>query len=166
MHGRYEERISMISSDRICLVPMSRREAEAIVGAIREGRNWADGYPTDGDVIVAHQLLNHDPESSGTLYQVLLTDTELVIGGIGFKAPPDSDGTAEIGYGIAPEYQGRGLATEAVVAILGAAADDPAISLVFAEVENDNTASCRVAEKAGMRLARVEGDRRYYEWSA
>jgi RimJ/RimL family protein N-acetyltransferase len=146
---------------------MSRHEAEAVVAASRQGRNWARGYPTEGDVIVAQHLREHrdDLAGSGAAYQVLLADTGLVIGGIGFKAPPDAAGRVEVGYGIVPEYQGRGLATEALVALLDGVSDEPAIALVFAEVEDENIASRRVAEKAGMRLARVAGDRRYYEWS-
>src|SRR4051812_22951945 len=37
----------------------------------------------------------------------------VAIGRCGFKGPPDADGMVEIAYGLAPEYQGRGYATEA-----------------------------------------------------
>jgi RimJ/RimL family protein N-acetyltransferase len=147
---------------------MSGVEADAVVTGSREGQNWACGYPTEGDVIVARHLRWHhaDPDGAGAVYQILLADTGLVIGGIGFKAPPNAAGRVEVGYGIVPEYQGRGLATEALKALLDAVSDDPAIALVIAEVEDENVASRRVAEKVGMHLTRVEGDCRYYEWSS
>ena len=39
-----------------------------------------------------------------------------VVGLGGFKGPADRAGEVEIGYGIAPEYRGQGLATEAAKA--------------------------------------------------
>ena len=38
----------------------------------------------------------------------------LIVGMIGFKSPPDSNGSVEIGYGIVPSRQGQGFATQAV----------------------------------------------------
>jgi RimJ/RimL family protein N-acetyltransferase len=39
------------------------------------------------------------------------------IGQCGFKGPPGTDGVVEIAYGIAPEHQGKGYATEAAAAL-------------------------------------------------
>ncbi len=44
----------------------------------------------------------------------------VLVGWGGFKGPP-TDGSVEIGYAIAPEWQGRGLATCAVLGMLGEA---------------------------------------------
>ena len=41
-----------------------------------------------------------------------------VIGCGGFKGPPGADGVVEIAYGVVPEYQGRGYATEAAQALV------------------------------------------------
>lgn len=75
----------------------------------------------------------------------------------GFKGSPgvvgryDAMGEVEIGYGIAPEYQGRGYMTEAVRALIAWAFDDPACQAVIApEVLRSNPASSRVLAKAGM----------------
>src|SRR5688572_14494451 len=51
-------------------------------------------------------------------FAVVHREARLVIGGASFKGPPDEAGMVEIAYGIAPEFQGRGLATEAAVALL------------------------------------------------
>ncbi len=128
----------MITSARLHLVPLSDTEARAILAGERKGRNWAVGYPTDGDSIVAQHHLEHanDPVA----YQVVLNATGSVIGGIGFKGPPDASGTIEVGYGIAPEHQGHGLATEALRTLLAAAGNDPKIHMVFAETVIENRA--------------------------
>jgi ribosomal-protein-alanine N-acetyltransferase len=55
-----------------------------------------------------------------------------------------------LGYGIVPEYRGRGLATEAAGAVL-AWAERHDVD-VYSSVRPPNPASARVLEKIGMRL--------------
>lgn len=76
----------------------------------------------------------------------------ILIGGGGFKGPPDDTGTVEIGYSIVPEYYGRGLATEAVGAMTAWAFGHPAIRRVIAETLPELAASRRVLEKTGFAL--------------
>lgn len=71
-----------------------------------------------------------------------------VIGDLSFKGL-QKDGSVEIGYGIKPEYQGRGLATEAVTAMTRWAITQPGVLRVEAETEPNNIASRRVLEKSG-----------------
>jgi RimJ/RimL family protein N-acetyltransferase len=59
----------------------------------------------------------------------------------------------EVGYELLPEVWGRGLATEAVAATLGAAFDSLALDRVIAVVKPGNHASVRVLEKSGLRPA-------------
>ena len=69
------------------------------------------------------------------------------VGGIGFKNKPSSRGEVEIGYGICPSFQGRGVATEAVVALCDFAS--PRALAVLAATDRENVASQRVLEKSG-----------------
>ena len=70
------------------------------------------------------------------------------IGDLCFKGL-DSNGVAEIGYGILEEYQGQGYATEAVKAALSWAFQNPNVTAIEAETDADNAASKRVLEKCG-----------------
>lgn len=70
------------------------------------------------------------------------------VGSLCFKGLQD-DGSAEIGYGILTEYQGRGYATEAVNSAVSWALRQPGVTRVEAETEPDNKASQRVLEKCG-----------------
>ena len=70
------------------------------------------------------------------------------VGDLCFKGRND-DGSVEIGYGILPEYQGRGYATEAVEAMVSWALCQSGVRRVEAETEPDNKASQRVLEKCG-----------------
>ena len=60
-----------------------------------------------------------------------------------------SDGCAEIGYGILPQYCGNGYATEAVTGAVKWAFAQPQVTRIEAETERDNIASQMVLEKSG-----------------
>lgn len=72
------------------------------------------------------------------------------IGELCFKGL-DSNGIAEIGYGITEKYQNNGYATEAVKAVLEWALNDPNVTAVEAETDFENVASKRVLEKCGFK---------------
>jgi RimJ/RimL family protein N-acetyltransferase len=71
------------------------------------------------------------------------------IGSSGFWGPP-INGRVVFGYGVAPTFQGNGVATAAVRLMLDMAFEYPAITEVFAETGVDNIASRRVVEKNGL----------------
>ena len=60
--------------------------------------------------------------------------------------------TAELGYYIAEEYWGKGVMTEAVKQICEYVFKNSDIVRIYAEPFADNTASCRVLEKAGFQF--------------
>lgn len=70
------------------------------------------------------------------------------IGELSFKGI-DSNGVAEIGYGVMTEYESRGYATEAVSAIVHWAVQQPGVTRIEAETEYGNAASQRVLAKCG-----------------
>lgn len=72
-----------------------------------------------------------------------------VVGSCAFKGPPDPDGAVEIAYGVDPEYQGRGFATEAAEALIDFARRSDGVRLVRAHTLPGNSASTRVLEKCG-----------------
>ena len=59
------------------------------------------------------------------------------------------EGTTEIGYGLLPEFWGKGYATEAVKAITEWASRQQGVKLIEAETDAENIASQRVLIKAG-----------------
>ena len=75
----------------------------------------------------------------------------LLIGLAGFPGPPDSDGIAEIAYGIAPAYQGKGYATEVANALIDFASSDSRVKKIRAHTLAEPNASTRVLEKCGLK---------------
>jgi len=72
-----------------------------------------------------------------------------VVGKCGFKGPPGADGVVEIAYGVAPEHQGKGYATEAAAALTTYAFRDGQVRVVRAHTLPQPNASTRVLTKCG-----------------
>src|SRR5687767_11123994 len=53
-----------------------------------------------------------------------------VVGTAGFKAPPSPDGVVELAYGVEPEHQGKGFATEAAAALTAFAFSSDRVRIV------------------------------------
>ena len=69
---------------------------------------------------------------------------------VGFCGLVDTGDGPEIGWRLARDYWGQGLATEAAAAVLNHARDTLRLSRVVATVQVANAASVRVIEKLGM----------------
>jgi RimJ/RimL family protein N-acetyltransferase len=161
--GKDAHRIAtdLIATDRLVLRRLTLAEARAVVALERDGRGWAADYPTEGDLVVAGIAVeageHYDETGDFGVYQVLLVESGEVVGGIGFIHPPEA-GAAEVGYGLAESARGRGLATEALRAVVARAAE-LGVTTVVAMTGVDNVASQRVLERlAFRRLATVVED--------
>ena len=75
------------------------------------------------------------------------------VGGIGFTVQPDvGRRSAEIGYWLGEKFWGRGIATDALIAMTDHAFANYDICRIYAYVFGWNGASARVLEKAGYTL--------------
>lgn len=90
-----------------------------------------------------------DPWQFG--FAVIHKNDNVLIGTGGFPGPPDSNGVAEIAYGIVPHYQGCGYATEAAKALIDFATRDPRVRTICAHTLAEINASTRVLEKCGLK---------------
>ena len=147
---------------------LTRAEAERVIRRRHdpEDPRWADGYPLDGDSRACASYVRHLPAGGGPgstdrfgYYQI--SENGTVIGGIGFHAPP-SDGVVEIGYGVVPGARGRGVAKEALRRIIDIAESAGVVSVV-GRTSEDNVASQRVMESAGMAKTGRDSDFLHFE---
>lgn len=87
-----------------------------------------------------------------TYWLIHLREENRGVGLVGFKGIPNEKGEVEIGYGIAPSYQGRGYMTEAVKALTAWAFSHPECKAITAPlVKPENFGSQHVLEKSGFR---------------
>lgn len=83
-------------------------------------------------------------------YLFLFRPDQAVVGLGGFKAVPGPDRTVEIGYSVAPRYQGKGVATSAARQLIEVAFASGLVDCVHAHTLAEPNASTRVLEKCGM----------------
>ena len=88
-----------------------------------------------------------DPWRDG--FAVVQVNANSVIGFCSFTGPPSEDGRVEIAYGIAPDYQRRGYATEAARALIAYAWASGKVATICAHTLPERNASTRVLERCG-----------------
>ncbi|HVH66426.1 MAG TPA: GNAT family N-acetyltransferase [Gemmatimonadales bacterium] len=127
------------------LIPVTREEAIAMV----EAMSPADRAHVSPDWLArVHASTGADPWTYG--FSIVQRGTGVAVGTCGFKGPPAADGVVEIAYGIHPEHQGKGYATEAAE-VLATYAFDSGAGVVRAHTLPEPNASTRVLTKCGFR---------------
>lgn len=97
---------------------------------------------------IPQTLLNPENFQWFTNWEIVITDQNISIGGIGFGGYPTS-GVTEIGYMIDEKYQKNGFATEALSCLLDWAFLNPILKTVMADTPKDNLPSQNVLLKNG-----------------
>ena len=145
-----------IQTENLILAPHLPRHLRALLRGVEEFQNTAGLRVADG---IRDQLLSASAEFITRLesakqvdpwqfgFAVIHKIDNVMIGMCGFPGPPDANGVAEIAYGIAPAYQGKGYATEAADALIDFAGSDPRVKLICAHTLAERSASTRVLEK-------------------
>lgn len=126
-----------------CRTPEGRR-------SVHFGPQWP------GDALAAYPRLR-DGLAPGSSVEGTFTVVERAsydaVGQVGTTGEVE-EGAVEIGYGLNEDARGRGLATEAVEALVAHLLARPGVDRVTAETSVANLASQRVLERAGFRQVR------------
>ena len=148
-----------VATERLTLDLITPAEAALMLAGGRDPK-WHPDYPRPDDRDAASMVKGDDPWGPR---HIIRTFDELVFGSIGFFGPPspatDDVPEVEIGYGLVSDARGRGVATEAVRALLKLT--DAYGVRVRASVLPDNAASIRVLAKCGfteLRGANEDGE--------
>ena len=147
----------MIHTDRLTLRPLAESDTDRLMEFwnLPEVMRWLLRGPSTADGLSG--WIRQSTQSPDAHTQAVLLD-DVVIGvvnlrlGDGLNQPGGPTRTvADLGYTFDPAYSGRGLATEAVRAVITMAFDDLGARRVTAGAFADNVASVRILEKLGMR---------------
>jgi len=149
-----------IQTKNLILAPHLPRYLRALLRSAEEFENTSGLRVADG---IREQLLNASSDFIARLerakepdpwqfgFAIIHKIDNVLMGMCGFPGPPDSNGVAEIAYGIAPDYQRRGYATEAATALIEFASSDTRVKTICAHTLTENNASTRVLEKCGFK---------------
>jgi len=147
-----------IQTRNLILAPHLPRHLRALVRGPEEFENTAGLRVADG---IRDQLLTASADFLSRLeaarqadpwrfgFAVIHKGDNALIGMAGFPAPPNSEGVAEIAYGIAPAYQGKGYATEVAQALVEFASRDARVRKICAHTLAETNASTSVLAKCG-----------------
>jgi ribosomal-protein-alanine N-acetyltransferase len=105
-------------------------------------------YTSRHAVEFLRSVVGREPE---TLFAIAVGGE--AVGGIGFVLQQDVERvSAEVGYWLGEPFWGRGIATEALIALTTYALERHRLTRLFAVPFAANQGSCRVLEKAGYTL--------------
>lgn len=84
-----------------------------------------------------------------TNWEIILKEENVAVGGIGFSGLPSETGTSMTGYGLDVRYHGRGIASEALQAIIPWGFKNENLKAIVADTPLLNFPSQRVLQKNG-----------------
>jgi RimJ/RimL family protein N-acetyltransferase len=139
----------------VSLRQVEESESRNITEGVRPGVGWADDFPAKGDLAAMRMArLPLQPDEPWSAQWLIVVD-DVVSGTIGFKGAPRVN-EVEIGYGVVPSRQRRGVAAAALSQLLALIAGR---SLdVLAETATWNEASQSVLRHAGFQLVSQRRD--------
>ena len=146
-----------IPTPRLDLHPLPPALIRAVLAADWPAAAALAPFPVDGDAFAGADYvlrlrlaqLEQDPSEQPWLYRAAVSrETGRVVGRGGFHAPPDAEGTVEIGYEVAPAERGQGLATEIAVGLLRWGAEHGA-TRCLASIRPDNAPSLAISRRLG-----------------
>ena len=144
-----------IVTDRLILRPLSAADSEALFAyrSLPEVCRYQSWEPTSLQEAVSfiEDLGRTEFDTSGTWFQlgIRLRGSDDLIGDLGVHFLDDEQ--VEIGFTLAPAFQGQGLATEGVTGLLDHLFGLSGKHRVTASVDPRNTASLGLVRRIGMR---------------
>ena len=137
------KKVVSIKTKRMLIKPTSDHEIEEMIESM-DSDELRTAY---GEMLSG---CKRDPENRiwYAPWRMILKDNNTYIGDLCFKGPVHEN-AVEIGYGVLPEYEGKGYTTEAVQAMTQWAFSNDGVMFVEAETEAENKASQRILEKCG-----------------
>jgi len=160
---RVDDGFEPILTPRLLLRRSRPEDAEAISSyrSDPEVHRYQGWERTDRSGIRAEieEMARREPGEPGGWVQLSVEEQPggPIVGDVGLSCVDGEPGTIKVGYTIAPAFQGRGYATEAIDALVAYAFDTLDADLVRAYASAENIPSHRVAEKVGLHLVeRIE----------
>ena len=132
-----------LQTQRLTVILQTREELEQLI----KGMSEYDRAQISSDWL-ARMRTSKEGDPWMHAFRVVQRGTGVAIGTCSFKGPP-VDGIVEIAYGIDPEYEGKGYATELARALVELASSCSEVHLIRAHTLPNAIASKRVLRKCG-----------------
>jgi RimJ/RimL family protein N-acetyltransferase len=167
-----DESFTEVPGERVVLRRLGWADLEQFVAyrsneQVARYQSWDAPYPREEGERLVGQLMTEHPDTAGEWFQFAVAlratgpATGPLIGDCAAMPRADDPRQCEIGFTLAPEYQGRGYATEAV-RLLAGYLFGRGKHRITASCDARNAASAAVLERLGMRR---EGHLRQSTWA-
>ena len=180
-----KEMSPVIESDRLDLIPLTPMVLRAfLAGSFREaGELLGITAPTDWDIpqdvmeLRLSQLEANPSLQPWLLRAISLRGQGIFVGHIGFHTAPGADylaelsrGGVELGYGVVKSWRRRGIASEAIEAMMRWAREEHGVRRFVVSISPDNLPSLGLAaklgfQKIGSHLDEIDGPENIFERS-
>jgi aminoglycoside 6'-N-acetyltransferase len=147
-----------LTSERLVLRRFRPEDLDAFVAyrsdpTVARYQSWEVPYRPGQARQFLQELQATHPDTPGEWFQfaVALRGSDRLIGDCAAHVRADDPRQAEVGFTLAPEHQGHGLATEAVRRLLHYLLVERGKHRVSASCDDRNTRSAAVLERVGMR---------------
>jgi [ribosomal protein S5]-alanine N-acetyltransferase len=98
-----------------------------------------------------------------TNWEIILLEQNVSVGGVGFAGLPNEEGKSMVGYGLDVRFHGKGIATEALSALVSWGFRNENLKTIIADTPLNHTASQRVLLKNGFQ--ETHRDQELIHWS-
>lgn len=155
----------MLTSTHLFLMPATQKMLDAAadedwreLSSLLGGVSFADEWNRFPEALAWQRdyQLEHPEEFGWWTYFIIHGMDGRLAGTCGYKGTPSPEGEVEIGYEIAPRYEGKGLGTEAANALIHNAFRHPEVNTINAHTLPEENASVQVLRKLGFQFAGEE----------
>jgi RimJ/RimL family protein N-acetyltransferase len=163
-----------VMTARLTIEPLARRDVDAFTGYRRDPevaryQSWGTGFSrADAERLVAGQPDGRLPSPGGWL-QLAVRETASggLLGDLALHVLEDQPGTFEVGVTLARSSQGRGIASEALGALLDLVFEQEGAHRVVASCDARNESVARLLRRLGFRQESRQVDADWFkgEWT-
>lgn len=156
---------TILNTSRLYLREIEEKDTDEIV-KWRSNPNvyrfFLDPHPLDKEKHLEWYYNRYLVDLNRYDFMACLKDNKKAIGVFGIKRQADNSSVAEISYILAPEEQGKGFASEAVVALTNFVKSSWKCSKVIAEIHCKNYQSIRFINNLGYKFLHKDGEFEIY----
>ncbi|WP_164015730.1 GNAT family N-acetyltransferase [Pyxidicoccus trucidator] len=145
-----------VETPRLVLRRLRAEDLDALVAyrgdpEVARYQSWSDYDAQRGRQLIEMMQGRQPGEVGWFQFAIALKDTDALVGDCALRVDEYDTRLGEIGFTLSRKYQGQGLGTEAVRALLGYAFGTLRMHRVIGVTDAKNTAAARVLEHVGMR---------------
>lgn len=158
-------------TDRLLLIPIKRATMLQLIKGERPDISKHHPHPQwplpiliEALPVMANDLMDEPSLLGWHAWFVALKEEGTIIGDVGFKGPPDTEGTVKVAYSTIPAYRKNGYAKETVEAVSNAASKVPEVKRIIAEVLALNVPSIKLLQNLGWEHVRDNEEMEVWEY--